>query len=311
MTIKKSHQFKKVQQFGWSTRMAAVVIMAYFFIPTPSQGGQKETILWLHPDFPPVYIVNGPSAGTGLGDKVSEYIFKHLPEYSHKQKVSNFRRIIKTIWAGKKVCSMVLLKNSERAKVVAYSEQILASPQNAIITSKRLLPAFSSLRDANGAVSLKDLLQKSDLMLGYSLGRSYSSEVDKIIRTYGNNKNSMATSGVNIFEGVMKMIKHRRLDYTIGYAYEGEYMARHLGFVEDIISIPLKEHPNLVPVYVGCPKTIWGRKIIAKLNPIILKLRLKPDFYGIYKEWMDLSAWERYKKMIPVHFSSQPNKQSR
>ncbi|MBF0194920.1 MAG: TIGR02285 family protein [Magnetococcales bacterium] len=294
---------KKVKYFEWSYAFIAVLtILAYLLNPGISNSEAKKPILWLHPDFPPIYIVKGPGAGSGLGDKVSKYIFKNLPDYRHTQKVSNFKRIIKTISAGKNVCSMVLLKNSDREKVVAYSEQILASPQNAIITSKRLLPLFSPLSNSHGAISLKELLQQSDLILGYSLGRSYSSEVDKTIRKYANSKNSVVTSGVNIFEGVMKMLKFRRIDYTIGYAYEGEYMARHLGFKEEIISIPLQEHPSLVPVYVGCPKTEWGYTILAKLNPIILSLRLNPDFYGIYKEWMDSSAWVRYENMITEHF---------
>jgi uncharacterized protein (TIGR02285 family) len=115
--------------------------------------------------------------------------------------------------------------------------------------------------------------------------------------------NSAATSGSNIFEGVMKMMQYGRVDYTIGYAYEGQYMAQQLGFEEKVISVPLQEHPGIVPVYIGCPKTNWGRRIIAKLNPIIIYSRSKPSFYGVYKKWMDPIAWKKYELFIQKHFN--------
>jgi uncharacterized protein (TIGR02285 family) len=280
-----------------------IVLILNLFLCWAVQAEEKETILWLRPDFPPVYFIDGPNVGTGLGDRTSTYIFHRLSEYRHVQRVSNFKRIIKTLSVGKKACSMTLLKNREREKVIAYSEQMLASPQNAIITLQRNRQAFAPFSGNSEAVSLKSLLLDSNLVLGYSNGRSYSNKVDQIIRAHTNQKNSAVTSGSNIFEGVMKMMQYGRIDYTIGYAYEGQYMAQRLGFEEKVISIPLQEHPDVVPVYIGCPKTDWGRHIIARLNPIIISSRSKPAFYGVYKKWMDPIAWKNYELFIQKHFN--------
>ena len=97
----------------------------------------------------------------------------------------------------------------------------------------------------------------------------------------------------------MRMLKHDRVDYTIGYGYEARYLGRQLGFEGDVIAIPVREHSGYIPVYAGCPKTNWGRKVIADVNAIIRTSRKDPDLYGVYREWLDPQAWERYRKALP------------
>ena len=176
----------------WILRLQvlSIVMILNFFLGWAVQAEEKETILWLRPDFPPVYFIDGPNVGTGLGDRISTYIFHRLPEYRHIQRVSNFKRIIKTLSVGKKACSMTLLKNREREKVIIYSEQMLASPQNAIITLQHNRKAFAPFLTDSESVSLKALLLDSNLILGYSNGRSYSSKVDQIIQTHANHNKS-------------------------------------------------------------------------------------------------------------------------
>jgi uncharacterized protein (TIGR02285 family) len=276
-----------------------LMLLFGFCSPSPSAAQVKDTILWLNPDFPPVYIIDGPQIGQGVGDKVQTYFQKLLPQYQHENRLSNFKRIIATLAAGKKACAITLLKNKEREKVVLYSHAFMIAPPNEIITVKRLLPDFAPFTDSQGAVSLVEVLNGSSLKLGYSPGRSYFSAIDKIIKTQTSDRNSLSNSGVDIFEGLMNMLKRGRIDYTIGYGYEARYIARSFGFGEEVIAIPVSEHRTYIRVYAGCPKTDWGKKVITELNTLFQSARHEPEVYGVYREWLDPHSWQRYINALP------------
>ncbi|MBT4890515.1 MAG: TIGR02285 family protein [Rhodospirillales bacterium] len=277
-------------------------------LSTRSSIAQDDSILWLYPDFPPVYIIKGENARKGVGDKVLAFFQERMPEYRHEERIANFKRIIVTLAAGEKACSITLLKNKDREKVVLFSEPFMLSPQNEIITTKDQLPIIKTLIDSDGAVSLKEMMETSGLVLGYSTGRSYSSSIDQIINSSVNGKNSFLTFGNDIFEGLMRMMKRGRVDYTIGYGYEGRYIAKNLEFEKNVIAIPMRENPSYVPVYAGCPRNVWGQNIIRKLNEIINTARYSSVIYGTYQEWLDPESWERYQKNLPkMLWDIQPN----
>lgn len=264
----------------------------------PLFADDQLTIRWLHPDFPPVYILEGERAGEGVGDRVLSYFERRLPGYRHQRGVANFKRIIATLAAGKHACGITLLKNEARARVVAYSEPFMIAPQTEIVTTRRHLPTLEPLLDEEGGLSLGELLTAVDLTLGYSLGRSYAGAADRIIATHADASNSLATSGSDIFEGLMRMLKHRRIDYTIGYGYEARYIARRLGFESELVVIPLREQPGFARVYAGCPKDAWGRRVIAEVNTVARQARRDPEVYGAYRDWLDADGWRRYEQAL-------------
>jgi len=282
-------------------------ILLAAILPISSANAEDEkTILWLYPDFPPIYIQEGPDAGTGLGDQVLDYFMEHLPQYHHVEGISNFKRIIKTLASGKNACGITLLKNDERAKVVEFTERFMLAPQNEIITLKSHLKSIQPLMDEDGTVSLAELLEKTPLSLGYSLGRSYSALIDQVVREKASKKNSHMTSGANILEGLMKMLQYKRIDYTIGYGYEARYLAGKSGFKDDVVAIPIRENPGYVDVHAGCPKTPWGRKVVARLNEIIKTAKYDPRIVRVYEKWLDPDSFNRYLKAVTRLFEKHP-----
>lgn len=260
-----------------------------------AESSLENKILWMHPDFPPIYILDVPYAGEGVGDKVLAFFEQRLPQYQHYKLTANFKRIISTISSGEQACGITLLKNQERAKTVLFSQVLLLAPQNEVIVLKNRMAEFLPLMDEAGTVSLRDLLTKSHLIMGYSVGRSYSSNVDEVVNSLANEVNSYATYGRGIFTGLINMLKRKRIDYTIGYGYEARYLAGQLNFDEEVVAIPVREHLDYIPVYAGCPKTPWGEKVIDDLNTIIISSRNDPDLYAVYKPWLDPQSWARYR----------------
>lgn len=261
-------------------------------------AAEKDVIEWYHPDFPPIYIQEGPHAGMGVGDLVMTYFQKRMPAYEHRTRTANFKRIILTIASGEKACAITLLKNAEREKVVAFSKPFMLAPQNEIITTKTTLPAFKPYLDEEGAVSLAEILERSGLVLGFSNGRSYSSSIDKIMSLKANDDNSYKMSNMDIFVSLMRMLKMGRVDYTIGYGYEGRYIAEQIDFADDVIAIPIRETPSFIKVYAGCPKNAWGTKVISELNALFKEALHDKEVYGVYRRWLDPKSWDRYLKAL-------------
>ncbi|MBF0380809.1 MAG: hypothetical protein HQL69_07315 [Magnetococcales bacterium] len=60
MSTNKTPQYKEVNRVSWAAKLlTALAVFVCLFAATPIIGEAKETIVWLHPDFPPIYIVDG------------------------------------------------------------------------------------------------------------------------------------------------------------------------------------------------------------------------------------------------------------
>ena len=281
-------------------KLATFALAFMWGMSAQAQDRPANEILWMHPDFPPINILEGPLAGQGVGDRVLTFFERRLPQYDHKVLVGNFKRIISTVSSGQQACGVTLLKNEQRAKTVLFSEPFLLAPHNEIIIRQSRLDTFSPYMDEEGTISLVELLTKSDLVFGYSMGRSYSSALDELLKNNLSKTNSYATYGQGIFTGLIQMLDRRRFDYTIGYGYEARYLQEQLGLNDEIVSIPVREHAGYTKVYVGCPQTPWGENLIGEVNTIILEWRDKFELYGVYKQWLDDQSWQRYVDALPT-----------
>ncbi len=134
------------------------------------------------------------------------------------------------------------------------------------------------------------------------MGRSYSKELDTVLDTWVNKENSMVTTQNSIFIGLLKMLVRNRIDYTLGYSHEMTYVSKDLKLKEKFLSLPITDANSLIPVYVGCPKNEWGRKIIKKLNPYLKLNRENIAYYGVYLQWLDPKAAQEYPLLVKEYF---------
>ncbi len=278
-------------------------IFVFLVVSKLNSASAGHTIAWYYPDFAPTNIVSGPHKDQDVLFRMYGQVFPYLSDYTHTTSVANFRRTIQAIEAKQNVCAMALLKTEARSKVVDYSiEHFLVHPVR-IIIRKPMLTLLSPYRLANGNYSLEEILKDGKLTLGYSLGRSYSDQLDRLLKQHTTDKNSLVSAQNPILAGLMKMLLRHRFDYTLGYAHEAAFIMESIGSKEEIISLPIEGATDFIPVHVGCPKNDWGRTIIKKLDPYLKKIRLSPDFYGGYLRWLDPETRAKYIQEIKAYFS--------
>jgi len=277
-----------------------IFLMLIFFLP--SSVFSKDTITWYYPDFPPSIIYEGPYKGQGLLGSIYTQIFPYLENYDNKTAVANFKRLIKNIEKKTQSCAAAILWNQDRSKVVEYSvPYFLVHPVRLIINKKDFMK-FVPYIQADGTYSLEAILKDEKLYLGYSNGRSYSKILDTVLTKLVSNKNSMLSTQSFIMGGLLKMLTRDRIDYTLGYAHEMNYLSKSLSLGNDFMTLTIYETNDYIPVYIGCPKNEWGRKIIDKLNPYLLKNRTSGLFYRAYLKWLDAEALKGYESSVKKYF---------
>jgi len=269
----------------------------------PSVLFSKDTIYWYHPIFPPINIVHGEYKEKGILDNINTKIFSHLKEYKHQKVIANFKRTIQSIAQKKNVCASGLLWNKLRATHVEFSVAHSLSQLLSLIIKKENLYKYETYKTSEGTYKLENILKDNSLFLGYSLGRAYSKNIDAILQKNISKGNSIGIGQHTVLKALLQMLHKGRIDYTIGYSYEMSYVASEFNLKSSYISLPIHNANELIPVYVGCPKNDWGKNIIKKLNPYILKNRLSKKFYSSSLRWMQIKDIKKFPSKIKLYFN--------
>jgi uncharacterized protein (TIGR02285 family) len=289
---------------GLAMLLVLAPLLTFLISLTPTFANAADThIRWLIFDFPPIYVVSGPQKGTGALDYMEDDLKRNLPQYSHSRSALNIKRVLATIEKNQQACASGLLWTQGQAEYIEYSLPFMFVLPPRFVVRKKELARFKPFTDANGRVSLKQLLTGSGLVLGFSSARAYSKTLAPIIDQYSNKSNSIESHLPSITKPLINMLTRNRFDYTIAYPSEVRFLSQELGISpEQFITIPIQESDWAQHAYVGCPKTEWGRQIISDVNGLIKKLRIQPDFYGHYTAWLDAGSTGEYKKILARGF---------
>jgi len=88
--------------------------------------------------FPPFHITSGKNKGKGIGDQIIELMQKKMNGYNHQKMQLPVSRIQKNCQLGKKICSVVFLKNNFRKEYMHYSIPSIIVPSHGITLLKKI-----------------------------------------------------------------------------------------------------------------------------------------------------------------------------
>ncbi len=69
----------------------------------------------------------------------------------------------------------------------------------------------------------------------------------------------------------------------------------------ELISVPIDGLPEILLGYAAFPKTDWGRKMVAKVNPMLRDLMSSDQFLDAQLFWLDQQGQERIRKLYHRH----------
>lgn len=251
----------------------------------------KDTIKWLVYDWPPVYITDGPFQGQGNADAILKFFQQQLIGYDHVTVPVNPARAIATMRSGADACMVGTLKTPEREKFLYFAIPIGITLPNAIIMTNKRWLELGSWRE----VALEDLLNRKDLIGGIVNERSYTPQLDQILQNVDQNR-MVVVSRRSMAENLLSMLKVGRIDYFIEYPWVAVFMEKMLFDKTDVTSIPIKEIEPFSFGRMACSKTVWGKKIIGRINKILLKHRPTEKYREFVERWNDEQSLIRIRK---------------
>lgn len=284
--------------------IAATLVILLAALPL-RDGMAGEAITWYHPDYPPTFILEGPFKGQGIVDSFVKGVQERLTDFEHGSGVANMKRIIRSMESGARVCAASLFRTPERESAVVFSEPYMFIFPVGLVFREEDRASFEALADDAGNVSLEALLRKGDMVLGFSTGRSYHKEVNRLIAELATPRNSREVNKSTISEGIIDLLLHHRVDYAIDFSQAVTWMAEGAGVVGKLGFLPIKEARSIQFNHMGCSNTEWGRRVIAEIDSALAEMRTDPAYYGAYLRWISAVERRRYEEFLAKGFPDQ------
>lgn len=263
-------------------RFSWLILFVCVFLSTKCDA---RTIKWITHDFAPYYILSGPDKFQGRDESIISLLEQQLPHI-------NFERII--IPSGKVIqelanlqsnaCALSLYKNKYREERVYFTHQSSTAGLSPSIAMHQKLSIALGI-ESSKSVSLTNLLVNKKLTLGVSMNRSYGSEIDKVINTTPNT-NIVIRPTRDTLSTLTYMLNLERIDILLGYPSEHYYLAKTMGFSDNLTQRMLTEAPKISYGYIGCTKNEQGAEDIATLNQQLKLIKQTEDYKQVLTRWL-------------------------
>ncbi|GAA64866.1 hypothetical protein P20311_2669 [Pseudoalteromonas sp. BSi20311] len=244
-----------------------------------------RTIKWLTHDFAPYYILSGPDKSQGRDESIISLLEQQLPHINFERVIIPSGKVIQELANQQSnACALSLYKNKYREERVYFTHQSSTAGLSPSIAMHQKLSAALDI-ESSESVSLTHLLVKKQLTLGVSMNRSYGSEIDKIINTTPNT-NIVIRPTRDTLSTLTYMLNLERIDILLGYPSEHYYLAKTMGFTDNLTQRMLTEAPKISYGYIGCTKNEQGAEDIATLNQQLKMLKQTKEYKQVLTRWL-------------------------
>ncbi|MGS0496682.1 TIGR02285 family protein [Pseudoalteromonas mariniglutinosa] len=244
-----------------------------------------KTINWVVADFAPYYIFNDQYAGTGRDESIVTLLEQQLPAYTFKRTILPSSRTIQELAnPNYTYCMLSLYQSPHRRQHIQFSQQTSTVGLSPSVAIHKELAQQLKL-DLNQPVSLDALLNQYKLALGISMSRSYGDAIDAIINNSAD-ASIIIRPGRDTLASLTYMLKKKRIDILLGYPSEHYYLAKSMGFDDELIQLPLTEAPELSYGYIGCTNNKQGIEQVKILNTALEQVKQQAAYQEILLRWL-------------------------
>jgi len=287
-------------------RIVLLSFLSFLIVTTPTNLLAKDSIAWMEAVAPPFFIHEGELKGQGYEDQITKIIEENLPEYDHTHMIANISRHYQQWKQGEKSCALAMYKTPERQEFAYFSIPSVFTLPTVLIIHKDRFDDYGGKK----TVSLQQLLESEQFIIGRSNNRSYGVPFDTALDTYGSDKNIFIFEGAELSLNLFKMLIAGRIDALAGLPEEAMYLAETLGLKDEIMTLNISENQtnhSASLTYVACSKTEWGKKTIEKINSVLLQQRQTSRYRAAYERWLDPSSIDSYRTLYKDAFLTTSN----
>ena len=219
-------------------------------------------------------------------------LITRMPEYDHSIIRVNRARGLQMLQEPSFTCDPTLLWTPERARYVHFSLPSLGVLSSGLIVRKQDQALLTPYLEGQ-QVDLQRLLTETRLKLGIVAERSYSAQVDEVLRQLPDTAFSRHY-GNDATASLLQMQQLGRLQLVLGYWPEMRYLIQQQnGSLDDYRFYPIRSVNRYQFLHVGCSDTVLGRKAIDHIDQLLPALR-RDTLPGLYARWLDAELQEDY-----------------
>ncbi|MBI6952696.1 MULTISPECIES: TIGR02285 family protein [unclassified Pseudomonas] len=273
-------------------RHLPLLLCLVFSVLAAQSAEARERLLWLVRDLPPFTIFEGPAKGQGVIDQLLPMLIAQMPKYDHQIVRVNRARGIQMLQEHSFTCDPTLLWTPERARYVHFSQPSLGVLSSGLVVRKHDQALLEPYLDGQ-QVDLQRLLTQTRLKLGIVAERSYSMQVDDVLKQLPDSAFSRHY-GNDATASLLEMQQLGRLQLVLGYWPEVRYLIQQQnGSLDDYRFYPIRGVNRYQFLHVGCSDTALGREAIANIDQLLPMLR-RDTLPGLYARWLDPELQEDY-----------------
>jgi len=251
-------------------------------------GQEKQTIRWLIWEQVPNFITSGPFKGQGIGDALTATLQKNLPQYNHRNVISNTRRYNRLIQEADVCVAWAWIVPGSRDYRI-HSRPISLAPRTGIQTLKSKQKLFGKPGET---LSLAKLLADSSIKLGYLEEMTYTKEVHSLLDQY-NGVENIHFSSTSAVEFNLDLLDRNRVDYFFGFSAQAIFEAKLKGIPNHYQFYNIEEIDTYTSMHTHCSKNAFGEEVMAEVDKIIddkllfSHLKRVERWYGENMEYRD------------------------
>ena len=280
--------------------MKSIFLMAALILSLHATAVAKTPVTWSTHDQPPYYTLDG----TGIHDMMVNYLIRHLPDYAHRFIRSNVERALSQLEKKNNAVLLGIYKTKERQYYTLYSPIPLYLNFNTVFVYRKIdIDKIKPFVTEAHYLDIERLILSKKYIIGISKGRMYSGIIDEMIQKYGNTGGFYIRFSEDITAGHMKMLTKNRIDGYFDQPISVKPSARKIGIDESgIASLPIWKMKAYEPVWIGLPKSDWGRKLSQRVIEIMSRKETIETFAGYYKMHIPGSMKEQYDKICREYY---------
>lgn len=256
------------------SKIIFIALSALFLLSTSAVADKKIT--WLVSHWPPLMEWDGRTVQLTGGHRAKQLkmLQDQMPGYNHVYQEMRWNRFWNIITKGQNVCNCMSNKNRERESIAEFSIPISLTLPNHIVMQKETFKKMGSPE----TISLVKLLHDHNYTGGLITKRSYSSEIDEILKTH-ETKKKIIRSAIDE-QTYIKILSGNRVDYILEYPYIiKDTIEKHFPELKNRFKlVPIEEIKPFYFSYIACPKNKWGRTVISDINKVLIDLRPSKAF---------------------------------
>ena len=286
--------------------MATVVIATHSPI-----AADKPTLTWIHIDWQPAWIFDGPLKGLGYAQTVERMLQERLTGYEHlSREVTNVR--IYSILQNRDACFAASpyqgadLQDDKRQGVIWSAHSYIYFLHGLIAKPEAVARINKYAQD--GYVDFEALMQDESIVGAFQPSRAYSRWLHPLFEDEEKAKKMFKWSGDSeLTQSMFRMLEAGRIDYFVDYVIMLKYHEESTGTPSGYAYIPIQEHKGFLGLgAIACADTPLGRQAIKDINAVLKTIRQSDEVREVNRRWLmpkeqEAEYWQMWEtELLPL-----------